>query len=403
MHLFPEASERRGGYLRRGCRIERHDAERCKEGDLLWYELPIQEIPDEGDAETFMIAVIMMAMQERRTLRVHGTISRQLLGNLTEYRDAWCLWLPQTYHPIEFEVDHVEEDGPLRPGAVCAFSGGLDGTFSIWRHARGLAGHRSQTIVHGVMIHGFDIPLDDQEGFSVAFERGALTLRSLGVPLRPLRTNFREVVRTNWEDVHGTALVAALGCFKASVGTGIVGSGWYYRNLLPPSETERHGAWGSNPVTDHLLSGGAFRILHDGADHTRREKIRALTAWPEGSNNLRVCWAGSDKGRNCGRCEKCVRTMLAFRLNDLSIPDCFPRVAPLHQLVREVKVTRWWHRLVEEADTRGVREPWVGALRFVLRRHAIRRRIRETVDILLPPGSRRREWAKMLAVDGTGT
>jgi hypothetical protein len=45
---------------------------------------------------------------------------------------------------------------------------------------------------------------------------------------------------------------------------------------------------------------------------TRLEKIRRISTEPLVQRNLRVCWQNVAGSLNCGRCEKCVRTMLSL-------------------------------------------------------------------------------------------
>lgn len=397
MHLYPEAWVPREGHIHRRCRIERRDGDRVEGSEVLWFGFaPHDPAVKEEDAESYFLATIMQAMMEGRRLIVHGEVSHRLASNLTEYRDAWCHWLSDTYQAIEFEIDHVVEDAAGQPGAVCGFSGGVDSTFTVWRHGMGLNGYRNRQVVRAVMVHGFDIPIQDRVSFRSALERGTRALSTIGVRLEPIRTNFREVITVEWEHVHAAGLAAALSCFKGVAGSGIIAAGWHYRRMQPPSERARFGAWGSNPLTDHLLSGGGFEIFHDGARYNRREKILELVQWPEGVANLRVCWEGLELDRNCGRCQKCVRTMLAFRAQNLPIPECFPHGDELKENVRKVRVGKVWSDVVKEAAQNGVRDPWVRSLRSALRRRAIKEAARQTVDAILPFGSRRRERAKSL-------
>src|SRR5262249_4815661 len=161
---------------------------------------------------------------------------------------------------------------------------GVDGTFSVWRHARCRNGFRSQNIALCTMVHGFDIPLEEATAYSTAFARARYTLQSLPLPLLPLKTNARQVINVNWEHVVAASLVAALQNFKGMAGTCLVGSSEPYHSLILP--------WGSNPITDTLLSSGSFAVLHDGASHSRTRKVAEISDWKEGCANLRVCWQG---------------------------------------------------------------------------------------------------------------
>lgn len=92
---------------------------------------------------------------------------------------------------------------------------------------------------------------------------------------------------------------------------GLIASSEPYSSLLLP--------WGSNPITDRLMSSDSFSIVHDAAAVTRNQKVRAISTWKEATRSIRVCWQGEHMDRNCGRCEKCIRTILNFRVMGLGL------------------------------------------------------------------------------------
>jgi hypothetical protein len=361
--IHPPQTESIAGGWRRSCRIERLDDGRPAASDSLWYELPESvPPPPEADAEAFLLATIMVGMAEGRSIRVRGATSRTLLSNLTEFRDAWHAWVPNRYQRIDFEPDEVI-DAPAHvapASAISAFSGGVDGTFTVWRHATGRAGYRTAPIRLCVMVHGFDIPLADEDGFRGARERAVQTLADLRLPLLTLRTNFRQVVKTEWGYVFAAALAAGLQMFKEIAGVGLVGSSEPYDSLVIP--------WGSNPITDHLLSSDTFAVVHDGAGFSRTDKVAAVAEWDVGRDALRVCWMGQQRDRNCGQCEKCLRTMLNFRANGLPIPSCFPKASVSAADVKRVAlpnraIVAEWRQLLDTALRNGIADEWVPTLR----------------------------------------
>ena len=72
-----------------------------------------------------------------------------------------------------------------------------------------------------------------------------------------------------------------------------------------------------------MLGSDALQVIHDGATHTRAAKLRAISGWDAGMQGLRVCWQGEKRDANCCRCEKCIRNMLNFQLEGLSVPPAF--------------------------------------------------------------------------------
>ena len=78
----------------------------------------------------------------------------------------------------------VAIDGP----SLACFSGGVDSAFTIYRYAGKRRDHRAHAGLTALMVHGFDIPVDDAQGFGRAAERAQQMLESLNVPLVLMRT-----------------------------------------------------------------------------------------------------------------------------------------------------------------------------------------------------------------------
>jgi hypothetical protein len=283
----------------------------------IWFRLPSAFLPAlPRNLDSFVVAVLFNAMSASADLEIHGEVSRSLLYNLAEFQRAWALWLPQKYHPVEF-FSETERDQPRvdKNESILAFSGGVDSTFSAWRHRPDPDDPHQKKLAAGIMIHGFDIPINQPEVFSRAAEKSRIMLASIGVNLIPVSTNLREQ-QCSWEDSHGTAIAACLMLFQAQYNTGLIASSYPYNKLIIP--------WGSNPLTDPLLTNESFRMVHDGSAFSRVEKMRRIVEWPEAMLYLRVCWEGRSKDHNCCRCQKCVSTMLNFKaLGYESIP-AFP-------------------------------------------------------------------------------
>ena len=75
--------------------------------------------------------------------------------------------------------------------ALLALSGGLDSSFTLWRHVKQDAPPTAIDIRAGLFVHGFDIPLDDPDTFARAADKVAATLGSVGVSPLSVVTNAR--------------------------------------------------------------------------------------------------------------------------------------------------------------------------------------------------------------------
>jgi hypothetical protein len=328
--------------------------------------------------DPLVVAVLLLAMSQSMNIKVHGAVSPSLLRNLTEFQAAWSSWLPKLYHPIEInaEVEHEQYNPEAAEKAIAAFSGGVDSSFTVWRHRQNRCGRRQRNLQAGLVVHGFDIPLEKQSAFDSATKKARAILSSLDMELIPMSTNIRSSA-LNWEDIFGTAAAACLMLLQRGYSAGLIASSFPYQALSFP--------YGSNPITDGLLSSQSFQIVHDGAEFTRIEKIRELKNWTPAQQNLRVCWQGEEPDKNCGRCEKCVRTILIFRIFGVSLPPCFEHNVSDQQILNlqaKAGPLTELERVLDAAKAAKVSESWVGALEKSIS-HSQRLERREKAKIVL--------------------
>lgn len=335
----------------------------------LWYRIPSEyKLSISGNSDPFVIGVLFLTMAEGTDIKVHGEVSPSLLFNLEEFQAAWTCWRPNKYSKIEICAD-VEREQPLAnnsDSAIAAFSGGVDSCFTVWRHHKKASGRSKSHVNSGLMIHGFDILLNEKEAFTRAAKKSAKMLRSLGLTLIPVATNFRELDQ-DWIDSHGAGLASCLMLFQGAYVSGLIASSSPYNALSLP--------WGSNPLTDWMFSSDSFKIIHDGASFIRREKIREITKWPEAMKFLRVCWEGENYERNCGRCEKCVRTILSFRVMGYGLPECFDQDISDDVILalNGLRGNRLYYleEILSFARASHIKESWVYALETCVKRNRL--------------------------------
>jgi len=278
----------------------------------------------------FVCGMIFYAMRIGQNVEVRGRMSLDCLRNLNEFQKAWCVWKPSVYNEIDIIPDELVERVETRHESIAVFSGGVDSTFLLLKHGTdplGPAAYRPKT---ALMVHGFDVPLDETRQFNALKERSSELINELGLELYTVATNSKELGLQEWADSFASQLAACLHNYSHEFGYGLVGSSEPYNALVLP--------WGSNPVTDHLLSGGALRVVHDGAGYSRTEKVGELAKFPTATKTLKSCWEGKETFKNCGRCEKCIRTLLNFKAVGVSDPGCFD--APLdNALIKSIHIS----------------------------------------------------------------
>jgi hypothetical protein len=361
-HLWQEEATQVDGFTTLSVTIEQPNQTPSR----LWYRVPSEYSSLlTKSCDPFVVATIFLAMQQSTNLVVHGDVSPSLLQNLAEFQAAWSCWCPQRYQQVEITASVEREQSKASTNqAIAAFSGGVDGCFTVWRHRMGRCGRWQRNIQAGLMVRGFDIPLAQEDVFHRAAQKSKVMLSSLGVELIPIATNFREIEQ-DWEDAFGTGIVSCLMMFQEGYTAGLIGSSDPYHALNLP--------YGSNPITDPLLSSQSFSIICDGASFSRVQKIQEIANWHEAYSNLRVCWEGSQADKNCGRCEKCIRTILNFRVLGLGLPPCFEQDVTDEQIlgIQGLHTAQLieLYPILEAAKAAGISESWVKALEVCIKQH----------------------------------
>jgi hypothetical protein len=354
-HIWQEDSFETNGHIVAGVTVENWEGEKIK----LWYQVDSRHKNNiTKTCDPFVLGTIFYAMRDWTDLIVHGDISPTLLKNLEEFQAAWSCWRPEIYNKIDITADREIEQkkNDENDKSIMTFSGGVDSCFTAWRHTNG-SGRGKRNLSAGIIVHGFDIPLEEKEVFDVVIKKSQDILDSIGIELIPVATNLRQL-GDDWEDSHGAGLASCLTLLSAGYSSGLIGSSDPYQRLNLP--------WGSNPVTDWMMSSNSFSIITDGAAFNRNEKVREIAKWPQARQNLRVCWEGEHKDRNCGKCEKCIRTILNFRVAGMGKPECFEQDVTDEQILAmkglHLSELIEYEPILAQAKALGIKDSWVWAL-----------------------------------------
>ncbi|MFP6872829.1 MAG: hypothetical protein VCA55_04900 [Verrucomicrobiales bacterium] len=231
-------------------------------------------------------------------LQVDFPVSACLLPALQDIQEILSAW-NEELSIIEVRAepmsDHVSKVADAHTATF--FSGGVDSFYTLSTHL--------EEIEHAVFVHGFDIPMGNVElREEVSFNLQSAA-NALGVNLIEVESNIRDFSDRfcHWGSHYCGAALAAVGY---AFGGGLD------RIFIPATMSLAHfGGFGTHPMLDPKWSSEAITIVHDGIDTRRIDKIRAL---PDVAlRHLRVCWENLDGKYNCGRCEKCIRTLANLR------------------------------------------------------------------------------------------
>lgn len=315
LHIWPQELERRDEKIIISSVLEIPGEDR----KTLWYSIPENQEPNlTSNADPFVMGFVYLIMQKGHDVQVHGEVSPSLLCNLEDFQVVWSNWIPDLKRASIYADQEKEPDNERHPSeSVVAFSGGVDSCFTAFSQVRGYVHPNPCRLSAGVMVQGFDIPLDQPEAFASAVKQSRVLLSSLDLELISVSTNYRDIV-DDWVHSFGAANASCLALFSGRFRMGFISQGFTWSEFHLLHE-------GSNPITDSLLSSDSFRIVPGGTAFTRADKINAMREWDEFLRYLRVCWQGPKKDQNCCECEKCMRNILTFRALGLGLPPCFQK------------------------------------------------------------------------------
>ncbi len=242
-------------------------------------------------------------MQIGGKFKIHAPVSRSVTDNIIKFNRIWNVWCPDRYKLIQIDAEIIPDDyRPDNRKMITAFSGGLDASYTAYKYKKNLDAHFQYDLDAAVMVFGADIPLNAREQFNMAFATAKQMTDDLGIKLIPVETNYRDYPH-DWEHEFGAVIIAILNFFAGHYGYGAASDSSVHHLSIP---------WGMNPITDWYMTNDTFHFIPDGYEHTRTQRAAFIKDWDVALKNLRVCWRNDDKSKNCGKCEKCVRTKLNF-------------------------------------------------------------------------------------------
>jgi hypothetical protein len=261
----------------------------------VWFTVRNANAAPSGNAALAM--ALVPAMRAARSLVLADSLSPSLFASQTAIQKLFQNW-DDRFNVVRITAPLGEPHQASTGGTGLFFTGGVDSFFSLLRH--------QEEITHLIFVRGFDIKRDKQEveGSVLPAIRAVATV--MKKTLVEVSTNIREFSDgiVDWAlDYHGTAL-AAVALLLAPTLNKV-----YIAASHSESDTFR---WGSHLLLDPLYSTETLSLIHDGANATRVEKVAAIADDRLVQQTLRVC--NKAGAYNCGRCEKCLRTMINLRV-----------------------------------------------------------------------------------------
>ncbi|MCF8090098.1 MAG: hypothetical protein K9K63_10510 [Desulfotignum sp.] len=263
-----------------------------------------------ANPDAFLVGCLLPALHlgEKRIF-VDGPVCPFLKEGVHVAMHILSHWTQGRYTPILVESAADAHQVPVNPGrAGMVMSGGMDSLAALRLNRLNYPKTHPVYIRDGFFLHGFDIGGVRDRGAKLhVFDRAVTAINRItedaGATLVPVYTNLRHLCdeRDLWlNSFFGAVLAAMTHGFSQRINLMFIGSSYDIANLHP---------CGSHPLLDPEYSSYAVRIRHRDYELARLEKIKIVSQWDMAFQNFRVCLANVPDQLNCGRCEKCVRTM----------------------------------------------------------------------------------------------
>jgi hypothetical protein len=246
--------------------------------------------------ETSIAATILpLMMSGGGRCEIRGSVSERFLTSIEQIQDIYYSWEPNSQR-VAFTGDLSivkKQPGKTRTGAF--FSAGVDSFYTLLQ--------RKDEITDLIFVHGFDISIDQQSLYKKTSNAITHIAEQLGKNVIEIETNVRSLLDpyNSWEMSHGAAIASVGHLLSSHLRKIYIASTSTYANLHP---------LGSHPFLDPLWSTESLEFIHDSCKVNRTEKTAFLAQHDIALRTLRVCWQNPHETYNCGKCRKCLITMI---------------------------------------------------------------------------------------------
>lgn len=267
-----------------------------------------------ADASPFAAALLMPSMKLGEELVIDGSISARLHAGMTELVRIVAGW-DIGLQPINVKADDLLPDVTAPGNTGAFFSGGVDSFYTYLRHK-----NDELPITHLLLAKGFDISSrkNTQVWEATAHNIGLIAKEEQATVVE-IDSNVRSLLDPvlSWTFSHGGCLAAAALCLRRGIRQTYIASS---------ADADHQALRGSHLSIDHLWSTESLTFIHDGWEASRMNKIDwQIAQSPLALRYLRVCYMNDRGAYNCGKCEKCLRTMISlYAAGVLDKAETFP-------------------------------------------------------------------------------
>lgn len=258
---------------------------------------------------------------------------------------------------IQVHADTVETQSSNKTASAVCFSGGVDTFHTVYK---------SDSPEFLVSVHPFDLPAASEETYQATRTRLVRVANAVNARPVTIRNNVLQHQSYKTHKLIDTfsGLLACLGHLLSQHISSLT--------VSPSFHKDNPVVYGGHYLLDPLFSSKNLKIHQPHTELKRRERVKAIADWPVAQENLFVCFNKQEKNQNCGKCEKCVRTLLDLHiLGKLDSFKVFDQNIQVWEAIDQVKHVTW-RETYEEALMMPLDPRIEKAIRRMLRRECER-------------------------------
>jgi hypothetical protein len=259
-------------------------------------------------------------------------LDRTFVGAAEALQRSYQAMYPKMLFGTRLVVDEPVDCPPNPEGAAMLFSGGIDATYSYFANR-----HLSPRLVQ---VFGTEFPCSETRHLGRVMQQSSAFADEQDVDISFIHTNFsylfdNRAITHKFSPVReraSTSLWQGVGYAPGLLAMSAPLSAGRFNHLIIAAGADKEHADrmrenpdASSPKADQKMAWSNLKVEHHGCLH-RFEKARKMKEWLPGKN-LRVCLrfnsiTDGNGTLNCGRCEKCARSIVALAIAGVDPSKC---------------------------------------------------------------------------------
>ena len=268
-------------------------------------------------ADYALAGMLAYAFRNKHDIICEAPVTDELLYNIREVLLPTFTRTDNRVYPVQIQADmappleKLDVAKATRGGVGTGISCGVDSFYTVLKHVN--SEYPSRRLTHLCIFNNGsinncygkeNIPFIKQK----VFERAETVAAELNLPLLKLESNFQDVVPQNHLRSHTYMDIFPILALQKLWRVWYRGSGYSFSNFTLEKNFDNDPAH-FEPFLLDCFSISGLKIISSGSEGDRNDKVDFIADKPLAQKYLHVCLK---KEYNCGRCSKCLRTLLAL-------------------------------------------------------------------------------------------